>query len=55
MTAKKEQCIHCTVESCKHHAQSNLCELTEIQVAPKKDCANGTCDESQCASYKSRW
>ena len=51
----KNQCIHCTVDSCKHHGIENKCELTEIDVAPKKDCVSGRCDESQCASYKARW
>lgn len=55
MKTDKRQCIHCTVESCQHHEQENACELTEISVAPKKDCKSARCDESQCASYKARW
>ena len=53
--ASRNQCIHCTVESCEHHDRENACMLNEIQVSPKKDCRNGKCDESQCASYKARW
>lgn len=55
MAHKNNQCIHCSVESCQHHAVDNMCSLADIQVAPKKDCCDGKCDESQCASYKSRW
>lgn len=55
MKTDKRQCIHCTVESCQHHEQENACELTEISVAPKKECKSARCDESQCASYKARW
>lgn len=51
----KNQCINCTVESCKHHSQTNRCELSAIDVAPRKDCRDGKCDESQCASYSARW
>ncbi len=53
--AKNNQCIHCSVESCQHHAQDGLCQLTDIQVAPKKSCCSGKADESQCNSYKCRW
>lgn len=55
MAHKNNQCIRCSVESCTHHHTDGLCELAEIQVAPKQDCRTGSCDESQCASYKSRW
>lgn len=51
----KNQCIHCSVESCKHHSKENKCELSDIQVTPKQDCCTGNCDESQCSSYKARW
>ena len=52
---QRNQCILCSVESCKHHDKAGKCELSEIQVAPKQDCSTGKCDESQCASYKNRW
>ena len=51
----KNQCIHCSVESCQHHAKDGMCQLTDIQVAPKQNCCNGKADESQCNSYKCRW
>ena len=53
--AHKSQCIHCSVESCQHHAVDNMCSLTDIQVAPKASCCSGKADESQCSSYKCRW
>lgn len=49
--SNKNQCIHCDVESCKHHAQDGLCQLESIQVAPRCDCHSGKCDESECSSY----
>jgi hypothetical protein len=52
---KQNQSIHCSVESCQHHAKEGLCQLTAIQVAPKQNCCNGKADESQCNSYKCRW
>lgn len=55
MSHKNNQCIHCSVESCQHHAVDNLCSLTDIQVAPKQACCSGKADESQCNSYKCRW
>ena len=53
--APKNQCIHCSVESCQHHETNDVCALTDIKVAPRANCCNGKCDESECASYKSRW
>jgi len=53
--AHKNQCIHCSVESCQHHGTDGICALTDIKVAPRQNCCDGKCDESQCASYKSRW
>ena len=55
MNAKNNQSIHCSVESCQHHAKDGMCQLTDIQVAPKKNCCDGKADESQCKSYKCRW
>ncbi len=50
----KNQCIHCSVESCRHHSQQNLCELESIHVEPKQGCHAGKCDESLCASYHAK-
>ena len=55
MSHKNNQCIHCSVESCQHHAVDGYCALMDIQVAPKQSCCNGKPDESQCSSYKCRW
>ena len=52
---ENRQSIHCSVESCQHHAKDGMCQLTDIQVAPKQNCCNGKADESQCNSYKCRW
>lgn len=50
----KNQCIHCDVESCQHHAKDGMCELESIKVAPRCGCHSGDCDESECASYHAR-
>ena len=55
MSHKSNQCIHCSVESCQHPSMDDFCSLSDIQVAPKKDCCDGKADESQCNSYKCRW
>ena len=52
--ATKNQCIHCSVESCQHHETNDVCAQTDIKVAPRANCCNGKCDESECASYKTR-
>ena len=49
--SNKNQCIHCDVESCRHHSQDGMCELESIKVAPRCGCHSGECDESECASY----
>ena len=49
------QAIHCSVESCQHHAVNGMCSLKDIQVSPKPNCCDGKADESQCSSYKCRW
>ncbi|MDD6882935.1 MAG: DUF1540 domain-containing protein [Eubacteriales bacterium] len=48
--------IRCSVESCVFHCNDcNYCSLQSIQVEPRKDCNTGcACDESMCASYRSR-
>lgn len=55
MAHLKNQCIHCSVESCQHHSTDGMCALTDIQVAPKAGCCSGKADESHCSSYKCRW
>ena len=55
MSHKNNQCIHCSVESCQHHETDGLCALADIKVAPRHNCCDGKCDESECASYKARW
>ena len=30
--ATKNQCIHCSVESCQHHETNDVCALTDIKV-----------------------
>lgn len=55
MAHQKNQCIHCSVESCQHHETSGYCALADIQVSPKQNCCSGKADESQCSSYKCRW
>ncbi len=55
MTMHKNQSIHCSVESCQHHAKDGMCQLTDIQVAPKQGCCSGKADENHCNSYKCRW
>lgn len=47
----KNQCIHCDVTSCKHHASDGMCSLDSIKVAPRENCHNGSCDESECSNY----
>lgn len=52
---KKNQCIHCSVESCQHHEDSGVCGLMDVQIKPKNCCCSGKADESECSSYKCRW
>lgn len=49
--ACKHQCIQCDVTSCAHHAADGLCALDSIRIAPRQDCRNGSCEESQCSNY----
>ena len=50
----KRQCIHCSVESCKHlKEEQGLCALESIQVAPTPMAYSGDpADESMCRSYE---
>lgn len=48
------QCIHCDVPTCEHHLRDGLCNLQDIQVAPRCGCQSGDCDESMCASYRKK-
>ncbi len=52
--ANCNRCILCGVETCTHHNEENYCELDSIKVAPRYGCHSGDCDESMCASYKTR-
>jgi len=48
---RMNQTIHCSVETCRHHSQKNVCELEAIDVRPNCNCHSGKCDESMCGSY----
>ena len=54
MTDPKNQCIHCSVESCRHlKDDEGLCALESIQVAPTPMAYSGDpADESMCRSYE---
>ena len=56
MNEKKNQCIHCSVESCRHLKQDQgICSLESIQVAPTPMAYSGDpADESMCQSYHSK-
>lgn len=49
----QNQCIHCSVESCRHlKKDQGLCSLKSIQVAPTPMAYSGDpADESMCQSY----
>ena len=53
MSERKNQCIHCCVESCKHlKKDQGICSLESIQVAPTPMAYSGDpADESMCQSY----
>ena len=50
----KNQMIKCDVASCQHHSSEGMCRLDSIKVAPRQNCHNGSCDESECASYHAK-
>lgn len=50
-SSNNNQCIHCSVVSCRHHDSEGMCELNSIHVEPRCDCNSGNCDESLCGSY----
>ena len=54
MTDPKNQCIHCSVESCRHlREDKGICSLEAIQVAPTPMAYSGDpADESMCRSYE---
>ena len=56
MTEKKNQCIHCSVESCRHlREDKGICSLESIQVAPTPMAYSGDpADESMCQSYETK-
>lgn len=53
MNDKRNQCIHCSVESCQHlRPEQGVCSLESIQVAPTPMAYSGDpADESMCQSY----
>ncbi len=53
MSDKKNQCIHCSVKSCRHLKQDQgLCGLESVQIAPTPMAYSGDpADESMCQSY----
>ena len=53
---KKNQCIHCSVESCRHlKEEQGICSLESIQVAPTPMAYSGDpADESMCKSYETK-
>ncbi len=53
MNDKRNQCIHCSVESCAHLKQEQgVCGLESIQVAPTPMAYSGDpADESMCQNY----
>ena len=53
MNEPKNQCIHCSVASCKSLKEDQeLCSLSSIQVAPTPMAYSGDpADESMCQSY----
>lgn len=56
MNDPKNQCIHCSVESCRHQkAEAGLCALESIQVSPTPMAYSGDpADESMCRSYETK-
>ena len=56
MAEKKNQCIHCSVESCRHlKEETGICSLESIQVAPTPMAYSGDpADESMCQSYETK-
>lgn len=46
------QTIHCSVCTCRHHSDKDMCRLDSINVCPKCDCHSGKKDESMCGSYE---
>ena len=50
----KNQTIQCDVVSCQHHSTDGKCRLDSIKVAPRANCHDGKCDESECASYHAK-
>ena len=56
MTDPNNQCIHCSVESCRHlREDKGICSLEAIQVAPTPMAYSGDpADESMCQSYETK-
>ena len=56
MTESKcgSQTIGCKVTSCRYNLNDCLCELSRIEVEPRRDCHSEDCDESLCGSYRAK-
>ena len=48
------QTIGCKVTSCRYNLNDCLCELSRIEVEPRRDCHSEDCDESLCGSYRAK-
>ncbi|MEL7610748.1 MAG: DUF1540 domain-containing protein [Bacillota bacterium] len=48
------QTIGCKVTSCRYNHNNSLCELSRIDVEPRKSCHSGETDESLCGSYRTK-
>lgn len=48
------QTIGCKVASCRYNHQSSKCELSRIDVEPRKSCHSGESEESLCGSYRTK-
>lgn len=52
---EKNQCINCTVSSCKfNEVGEQKCNLEQIIVTPLENCNTKQCDESMCSSYRTK-
>ncbi len=53
MDKRGTQSINCTVNSCKHYENNDICKLASIQVSPLSSVVD-TPEESMCQSFKRR-
>lgn len=56
MPDNKQQCIYCSVTSCRHqNKEHGQCSLPDIKVAPTPMAYTGDpADESMCSNYATR-